>query len=198
MVLAERGDMNSRTYEAPVVAAIIAIATIGCSSEQRDGAVPGASTGEAQAGAFAPSEEISLVSSAEAVDTSGWGMRTSTCGYTYLAPPQLTEEPLRGTDSCISRLRNEDCTYKSDYGGFSSNLDEFSREDGFREEITQIGGMAARFVRVSPRASGAHLIAVRMPLNEPLRTGLAIMAECASAQSLASAGALFLTIQFPQ
>ncbi len=75
-----------------------------------------------------------------------WVRVQSSCGYSFDAPPDVTEETGQGIDSCVNRWTAGTCVYWGDYGAFSSDLSEYQTLPGYRESQRSIDGRSAKVI----------------------------------------------------
>jgi hypothetical protein len=75
-----------------------------------------------------------------------WVPVHASCGYSFDAPPDATEDPAQGIDSCVNRWNVGTCVYWGDYGAFSSDLSEYEELPDYRESQRSIAGRSAKLV----------------------------------------------------
>lgn len=67
-----------------------------------------------------------------------WVEVTSSCGYAFMAPPEIVAEDVQGIDSCVDRWSLGDCTLGGDFGVYSGpdmNTGEFVDFEQWSETI---------------------------------------------------------------
>ncbi|NNE19423.1 MAG: hypothetical protein HKN10_13185 [Myxococcales bacterium] len=74
---------------------------------------------------------------------SDWALVTSSCGYTFMAPPDVVAEDIQGIDSCVDRWSTSDCTVAGDHGVYSGRDIDTGEFIDFRQWSETIDGRTA-------------------------------------------------------
>jgi len=73
-----------------------------------------------------------------------WAQVTATCGYSFMAPPDLILGDVGGIDSCVDRWSTDSCSLVGDFGAYSSPAIETPGLLDFREWSETIDGRIAQ------------------------------------------------------
>jgi hypothetical protein len=161
--------------------------------------VVAADGGSADSGAFDDFEDAGSLAEARPTPV-GWIQVMSTCGYSFVAPPDLKEVPAQGLDSCISHYETATCVLRADYGAFSDGLISWADLPGGRLAKIEVDGREAVLALAGPIAESLqpYIAATNIPLPDVEDTvSLTFSAHCESKQELESAVQVFHTISIP-
>ncbi len=76
-----------------------------------------------------------------------WVQVTATCGYSFMAPPDLVVGDVGGIDSCVDRWSTDSCSLVGDFGAYSSPAIEMPATLDFWEAWETIDGRMAQLSR---------------------------------------------------
>jgi hypothetical protein len=68
------------------------------------------------------------------------------CGYSFMAPPEVTAGATQGIDSCIDEWVTSGRMHRGDYGAFSSDLSEYAGQPQHVETRATSDGRSARLL----------------------------------------------------
>lgn len=125
-----------------------------------------------------------------------WVRIEASCGYSFEAPPGLTAQPIKGTDSCLDAWTTGSCAYRGDYGAFSSDLAEYQGLPEYKQAQRSIDGRSAKLVTALSEASSVAAVHFREVEPDTGGPSLTVWAECADEAGQQDAVAAFGTIKF--
>jgi hypothetical protein len=165
--------------------AVLGVLILGCNGSARD-AVP-----DANPAPSAPEDEQEATSF-----PTDWVRVESSCGYGFRAPPDLMQRTVGNIDSCVDGWATRSCVYTGDYGGFSSDLEEYEHFPQYEESRELIDGQAAKVV--TAMADEFLLAAANIPHVDGVLqgVGLTVWAECQDTAGRQDALSAFRTITF--
>ncbi|HEY5884087.1 MAG TPA: hypothetical protein VIT88_05335, partial [Pyrinomonadaceae bacterium] len=134
--------------------------------------------------------------------------RIDACGATFYAPPDVREEKVQGTDSCVRRYRTHDTTFDLDAVPFStpgdSRKSEYSNKSDFTLRKTKVDGQDAEIIscfddNVDAHPPGFNYCAVLfVPYITTQRSSFTIWTYSRTAEARAIATNVFSTVRFTQ
>jgi hypothetical protein len=74
-----------------------------------------------------------------------WVPVTASCGYTFMAPPDIVAEEIEGIDSCVDQWSTDSCALAGDLGIYSSPAIETPGLVDFSEWSEAVDGRMAQF-----------------------------------------------------
>jgi hypothetical protein len=129
----------------------------------------------------------------------GWSAVTTSCGFSFQAPPDYQKSDVQGIDSCVLAFRAAGCAYSADYGLYSGGVATSGDEPDYRRIQSRIDGRDAEIVCYTESTSvGApHYCGVHFPQAGPSPdVKLTVVAQCETAMESVDAELLFRTIRF--
>lgn len=123
----------------------------------------------------------------------------------FYSPPNLIQQDVKGTDSSVWEYRGHDMILQIDLGRYSNNLQSYSEQSEYSEELTEIDGKAAKICTfevgknssLNNKQKCQHIAAVHFPeIDNDFNTKLTFMVYCENADCRDIAKDIFYSIKF--
>jgi hypothetical protein len=127
-----------------------------------------------------------------------WQHVETRCQFAFDAPPELTQLPAQGTDSCVVAYELEGCTLEGGSGGFADPLTSYGDQLEHSLSMVRVDGEDATLVRYHARESGTdrpYFTGVYIPKGgRDFGLSVDLHAWCTSAAAQARATRVLYTI----